>query len=244
MTSQSTPAFATPVSVGGPATHHFATRAVPRQGLATCRASAEQPATRSIDATLRRLASTALLSTALLTGATFTGPTSVESANNTVRLPPIDRTDAKRCEPASSAIGQANAARDKLLDLRECDLRGRDLSEFDISGALMSDANLGGAKLVGAQLSKSYAPSASFKGVDFTNAIVDRVTFDKADLSGAIFANAVLSDSTFDDANMEGVDFTDVYVGDFVQRSICKNPTTKGTNPTTGAPTRESLGCR
>lgn len=192
---------------------------------------------------LRQIAARAA-SGALLSAALLLGPVQTDAANNSVKLPPIDRSDARRCEPASSAIGQANAARDKLLDLRECDLRGRDLTEYDISGALLSDANLSDAKLVGAQLSKSYAPSASFKGADFTNAIVDRVTFDKADLSGAIFANAVLSDSTFDNANLEGVDFTDVYVGDFVQRNICRNPTTKGTNPVTGTPTRESLGCR
>lgn len=165
-------------------------------------------------------------------------------ASISMRLPPIDRTDARRCEPTSSAIGQANAARDKLLDLRECDLRNKDMSGFDLSGGLFANANVENANLKDAQLSKSYAPNANFRNVDFTNAIVDRVTFDNTDLSNAIFGNAVLSDSTFDGANLENVDFTDVYIGDFALRNICRNPTTKGENPVTGAPTRESLGCR
>lgn len=161
-----------------------------------------------------------------------------------MKLPPIDRTKKDRCKPSSSAIGQANAARDSLLDLRECDLRNSNLSTFDLSGGIFSGADLQGASLADAQLSKSYAPRANFRDVDFTNAVVDRVTFDGSDLTNSIFANAVLSDSTFDDANLENVDFSDVYIGDFAQKNICRNPTTKGTNPVTGAPTRESLGCR
>jgi len=41
------------------------------------------------------------------------------------KLPPIDRSDKFRCELKSSSMGQANAARDKLYDLRECDLKGQ-----------------------------------------------------------------------------------------------------------------------
>ena len=41
------------------------------------------------------------------------------------KLPPIDRKDPNRCQLQSSSMGQANAARDKLYDLRECDLKGQ-----------------------------------------------------------------------------------------------------------------------
>ena len=160
------------------------------------------------------------------------------------RLPPIDRNNPNRCNPTSSAIGQANAARDQLLDLRECDLRNSDLSHYDISGALMERADLSGSKLVEAQMSKAYAIDAKFENVDFTNAVLDRVAFDRSDMKGAVFANAVLSDSTFEDADLEGTDFSEVYIGDFAQRKICKNPTLKGENPVTGADSRASLGCR
>lgn len=124
-------------------------------------------------------------------------------AEAALRLPPIDTTNTTRCVPSSSNIGQANAARDSLLDLRDCDLRKYDLSNYDLSGGLLAGANLDGVKLVNSQLSKAYASDAQFRGADFTNAVVDRVTFNGADLAGAVFANAVLSDSTFDDANLE-----------------------------------------
>lgn len=42
------------------------------------------------------------------------------------KLPPIDKADKNRCVLISSSMGQANAARDKLYDLRECDLQGQD----------------------------------------------------------------------------------------------------------------------
>jgi uncharacterized protein YjbI with pentapeptide repeats len=44
-------------------------------------------------------------------------------------------------------------------------------------------------------------------GTDFTNAVIDRVNFEKADLTGAIFENTVLSGSTFKDEKMEDVVF-------------------------------------
>ena len=47
----------------------------------------------------------------------------------------------------------------------------------------------------------------------------------------------------FEDADLENTDFTDAYIGQFDAKKICKNPTLKGENPKTGAPTKESLGC-
>ena len=53
------------------------------------------------------------------------------------KLPPIDTSDKARCSIKGSAIGQANAARDKLYDLRECDLRNSKAVGFDLSGVIM-----------------------------------------------------------------------------------------------------------
>ena len=164
-------------------------------------------------------------------------------AQEQYRLPPIDRNDKDRCIMVSSAIGQANAARQKLFDLRECDLRGQDGKLKDMSGVIGSDADFRGVSFVEGQLSKGYLRNSQFQGADFTNGVVDRVTFDGSDLKGAIFKNAVLSGTTFTEANLEDTDFTDAYLGPFDLKNICANPTLKGTNPTTKADTRFSTGC-
>ena len=53
------------------------------------------------------------------------------------RLPPIDRSDPDRCTLKSSTIGQSNAQRDKLFDLRECKLEGANAQGYDLSGVIM-----------------------------------------------------------------------------------------------------------
>ena len=84
---------------------------------------------------------------------------------------------------------------------------------------------------------------SNFEGADFTNAIVDRATFKGSSLRGTIFTNAVLTGTSFEGADVEGADFTEAALGSFDLKNLCKNPTLKGENPTTGADTRLSVGC-
>lgn len=84
---------------------------------------------------------------------------------------------------------------------------------------------------------------SNFDGADFTNAIVDRATFKGSSLRGTIFTNAVLTGTSFEGADVEGADFTEAAIGSFDLKNLCKNPTLKGENPTTGADTRLSVGC-
>jgi len=51
------------------------------------------------------------------------------------KFPPIDFSDKQRCVLKSSSMGQANAARDSLFDLRQCQLAGVKAAGFDLSGA-------------------------------------------------------------------------------------------------------------
>ena len=66
-----------------------------------------------------------------------------KNANFVYKLPPIDRKNPDRCKLLSSSIGQANAARDSLYDLRECDIRGQNAEGKDQSGMIASDVSEG-----------------------------------------------------------------------------------------------------
>ena len=160
------------------------------------------------------------------------------------KLPPVDLKVKGRCQFNDSKMGQANAARDSLYDLRMCDLSGKDATGYDLSGVIMTDTDVSKAKFVEAQFSKGYLRNSNFEGADFTNSVVDRASFKGSTLVGAIFENSVLTGTSFEGANVENVDFTGAAIGDFDARALCKNPTLKGENPKTGADTRMSVGCR
>ena len=82
------------------------------------------------------------------------------------KLPPIDFSDKSRCVLNSSKMGQANAARDKLYDLRQCNLSGQDASGFDLSGVIMTKTDLTNAKFVEAQFSKGYLHGKPFFNIN------------------------------------------------------------------------------
>eukprot|EP00560_Eucampia_antarctica_P009241 CAMPEP_0197825686 /NCGR_PEP_ID=MMETSP1437-20131217/2726_1 /TAXON_ID=49252 ORGANISM="Eucampia antarctica, Strain CCMP1452" /NCGR_SAMPLE_ID=MMETSP1437 /ASSEMBLY_ACC=CAM_ASM_001096 /LENGTH=242 /DNA_ID=CAMNT_0043425797 /DNA_START=66 /DNA_END=794 /DNA_ORIENTATION=+ len=182
---------------------------------------------------------------AVVTLSVFAGPDPAFADGQTkdFKFPPIDKTDKNRCAFASSKMGQANAARDKLYDLRQCNLSGKDASGFDLSGVIMSGTDVSKAKFLESQFSKAFLQDSNFDGADFTNGIIDRASFRGSSLRGAIFKNAVLTGTSFEGADLENSDFTDSYIGSFDIRNICKNPTLKGENPLTGADSALSAGC-
>ena len=148
-------------------------------------------------------AASSLVSLLLATMLVFTPlPSYADGQTKEFKLPPIDYSDKNRCVLNSSKMGQANAARDRLYDLRECKLSGVSGSEYDLSGVIMSKTDVSNANFREAQFSKGYLRDSNFDGADFTNAIVDRATFKGSSLRGAIFTNAVLTATSFEGADV------------------------------------------
>jgi hypothetical protein len=83
-------------------------------------------------------------------------PSYADGQTEKFKLPPIDFSDKSRCTLSSSSIGQANAARDKLYDLRQCQLSGASAPGFDLSGVIMSKTDLSKANFQEAYFSKGY----------------------------------------------------------------------------------------
>jgi len=171
------------------------------------------------------------------------GPAFADGQTEKFKLPPIDFKDKSRCILNSSTIGQANAARDKLYDLRQCNLSGESAAGFDLSGVIMTKTDVSKVNFREAQFSKGYLHDSNFDEADFSNAIIDRASFAGSSLRGAIFKNTVLTGTSFTNADVENADFTEAALGNFDLKNLCKNPTLKGENPTTGVDTRFSVGC-
>eukprot|EP00281_Chroomonas_sp_CCMP1168_P035468 CAMPEP_0206244764 /NCGR_PEP_ID=MMETSP0047_2-20121206/18336_1 /ASSEMBLY_ACC=CAM_ASM_000192 /TAXON_ID=195065 /ORGANISM="Chroomonas mesostigmatica_cf, Strain CCMP1168" /LENGTH=238 /DNA_ID=CAMNT_0053670015 /DNA_START=18 /DNA_END=734 /DNA_ORIENTATION=+ len=183
------------------------------------------------------------LASALIAGSLVLGSVA-PAADAAFNFPPIDKSDKTRCSFKSSAIGQSNAARDKLYDLRECQMDGQDAKGFDIAGAIMIRGKFAKVDFKDAVMSKVYGDEANFDGAKFNNAIMDRSSYKGASFKGAVLANAVLSGTNFQGADLTDADFSDAYMGDFDNKNLCKNPTLTGTNPTTGNDSRMSAACR
>lgn len=109
----------------------------------------------------------------LLCGAAVASMLSTAPVIAAPKLPPIDYTVRDRCKPVSSNVGQANAARDSLLDLRECRLPKLDF-HGDLSGALLADSDMSDSDLEGVQLSKAFAQGMKLSRSNLTNAVLDR----------------------------------------------------------------------
>mmetsp|Transcript_87707 Transcript_87707/g.246398 ORF Transcript_87707/g.246398 Transcript_87707/m.246398 type:complete len:268 (+) Transcript_87707:84-887(+) len=186
-----------------------------------------------------------LLNAALggLVGAAFEEKAHADGGTKIFALPKIDYNDKTRCKWKSSSMGQANAARDKLFDLRECNMEGTDASNKDIAGVVMSDGNFKNVNFELTTLSKAIIQNATLDGANFRNAVSDRVSYKGSSMRGVIFQNTVLTGSSFEGCDLTNADFTDAVVEVWGIKPLCANPTLDGTNPVTGADTRTSAGC-
>jgi uncharacterized protein YjbI with pentapeptide repeats len=125
--------------------------------------------------------------------------------------------------------------------LENADFTGKDLTSYEFTQTTARNGKFANANLTGVSLIGGNFDSADMSGANLTNALLDTARLTHTNLTNAILVGAFTSVTNFDGAIIDGADFTDVLLRKDIQMKLCK--VAKGTNPTTGRDTRESLEC-
>ena len=143
--------------------------------------------------------------------------------------------------PAQAITAPELRSQRSLQDLQP-DMHGRNLQQQEFLKADLGGFNLSDTDLRGAVFNTANLQDADLRGADLEDAVAFASRFDHADLSGAVLRNAMLMNSKFAGARIDGADFTDAVLDLPQQKALCARAS--GSNPRTGADTRESLACR
>jgi len=136
------------------------------------------------------------------------------------------------------------------LDYANIDITGQDFSKDtmkykgkDFTQVIAKGTNFAGSNLQGCRFYKAYLVNADFSGADLRGASLEDTSMDGALLDNANVSGAYFSATLLNAGSITNVDFTDAQIPPKLQPQLCERPDAKGTNPTTGNDTRDSLMC-
>jgi len=132
------------------------------------------------------------------------------------------------------------------VNLDRADFGGQNLKGVAFQQSIVRDANFKGANLVGSSFFDATVDGSDFEGADMSLANVEMAQFNRANLKNAVLHEMYVSGSTLFEgvADIEGSDWSDTFLRKDQQKYLCSLPSAKGTNPTTGIDTRDSLMCK
>lgn len=131
------------------------------------------------------------------------------------------------------------------VNLDRSDFEGQNLKGVAFQQSIVRDTNFKGCNLVGASFFDATIDGSNFEGADLSFANVEMAQLARANLKDAVVREMYVSGATIFDniKTIENSDWTDTYLPKYQKKVLCDHPTAKGTNPKTGADTRESLMC-
>lgn len=121
------------------------------------------------------------------------------------------------------------------------DFSGQVLTDSSFTKSNLRDANFSHTDLRGVSFFGANLERINLEGANLSNSTLDAARLTNANLTNAILEGAFAFNAKFDGATIDGADFTDVQVRPDALVVLCKSA--KGTNPTTGRDTRETLFC-
>ncbi len=121
------------------------------------------------------------------------------------------------------------------------DFSGRDLRDSQFNHTNLRQSNLSNTNLRAVNLFAANLELVDLSGANLSFATLESARITGANLNNAVLEGAYTSNAKFDGSTIDGADFTDVDMRDDVRKMLCK--VAKGTNPTTGRSTRETLYC-
>lgn len=141
---------------------------------------------------------------------------------------------------AVSGGGKDFATKDLKGDLsfKGADNRGKDFTQVDGKGVSFEKAQLAGSRFYRAQLE-----GASFVGADLTGASLEDAGLEKAVFTDAVLKSSYLSSSFELVGSIANADFSEALIPEKTNKLLCARTDAAGTNPVTGADTRDSLMC-